>query len=145
MSADYGGEGTRHCRVGLCDRGLETVFPGGSVDDRREHAERRRQGRVISGLFQEHTRLESLDAVIHDPALLIGECAIVVMCGAGEIMTGAHKFLDFRSHASPGQGFLHRRGADDPQSTPMTLSDFDTSREIHACDRHESMETPKVV
>lgn len=117
------------------------MFSGGSVDDRREPPERCRKGRVISGLFQEHACLESLDAVIHDPALLIGEGAIVVMRGPGEIVSGAHKFLDFWSHASPGKGFLHRIGADDPQSTLITPSDFDPSREIHACDRHESVET----
>jgi len=43
--------------------------------------------------------LESVDRGDDHLALLIGECAVVVMNGPGEIIRGAYKLLDFMSEA----------------------------------------------
>ena len=42
---------------------------------------------------------QALYAGSHQVALLIGECAVVVMHGHGEIIRGAYKLLDFMSEA----------------------------------------------
>ena len=61
----------------------------------------------IISLMRQNGLLESLDTGNDHLALLIGECSVVVMCGTGEIVTGAHKLLDFQSQGRFREAQVH--------------------------------------
>ena len=50
-------------------------------------------------MMRQDIGLERVNASHDHLALLIGECSVVFMRGPGEIVTGAHKLLDFMPEA----------------------------------------------
>jgi hypothetical protein len=71
----------------------------GLVNNRWYSTYRRSKRLSIISLMRQDVVLERVNTG-HDPlALLIGECSVVFMRRAGELVTGAGKLLDFMSEA----------------------------------------------
>ena len=61
----------------------------------------------IISLMRQGVLLERLDTGNNHLALLIGECSVVFMHAPSEIVTGAHKLLDFQSQGRFREARVH--------------------------------------